>query len=47
MREKKAYKMDLDETECMYFLIKDKEFLEKNNEILGKDSKIIIIIIKN
>ena len=31
-----AYRIDLDETECMSFLMKDKEFLEKYNEIWEK-----------
>ena len=31
--ETNEYRLDLDETECMSFLIKDKELLEKYNEI--------------
>ena len=34
--ETNGYSIDLDETESMSFLMKDKEFLEKYNEILGK-----------
>ena len=36
-----AYRIDLDETECMSFLMKDKEFLEKYNETLEKVGNII------
>ena len=31
--ETNAYSINSDETECMSFLIKDKEFLEKYNKI--------------
>ena len=31
-----AYVIDVDETECMSFLMKDTEFLEKYNEIWEK-----------
>ena len=34
--ETNAYRVDSDETEWMPFLMKDKEFLEKNNEIWEK-----------
>ena len=36
-----AYRLDLNETECMSFFMKDKEFLEKYNEIGEKVSNII------
>ena len=36
--ETNVYKKDLDETKCMYSLLKDKEFLEKYNEILERVS---------
>ena len=39
--EANAYRIDLDETECMSFLIKDKEVLEKYNDTLEKVSSII------
>ena len=39
--EMSAYRMDFDETECMSFLIKDKEFLEKYNQIQEKPSNVI------
>ena len=39
--EMNAYRIDLDETECMSFLMKDKEFLEKYNETLEKVGNII------
>ena len=39
--ETNAYKINLDETECMSFLLKDKEFLEKYNVIREKVSNII------
>ena len=39
--EMNAYRIDLDETECMSFLMRDKEFLEKHNEIWEKVSNII------
>ena len=35
--ETNAYRIDSDETEWMPFLTKDKEFVEKNNEIWGKE----------
>ena len=37
--EMSAYRMDFDETECMSFLIKDKKFLEKYNQIQEKPSE--------
>ena len=36
-----AYRMDLDETECTSFSMKDKEILEKYNEIWEKVSNIL------
>ena len=39
--ETNAYRVDFDETNCMSFLMKDKEFLEKYNEIWEKMSNII------
>ena len=35
-----AYSRDFDETKYMYFLIKDKELLEKYNEIWDKNNNI-------
>ena len=35
--ETNAYRIDSDETEWMPFLTKDKEFVEKNNEIWEKE----------
>ena len=35
------YRIDLDETECMTFLMKVKEFLQKYNKIWEKVSNII------
>ena len=40
--ETNAYRIDLDETECRSFLMRDKEFLEKYNEILENVSNITI-----
>ena len=39
--ETNAYRIDLDENECMCFLMKDKKFLEKYNEMWEKLSNII------
>ena len=39
------YRIDFDETKCMYFLIKDEIFFDKYNEIWGK--KVSNIIKKN
>ena len=39
--ETNAYRIDLDETECMSFLMKDKAFLEIYNEIWEKVSNKI------
>ena len=36
-----AYVIDVDETECMSFFMKDAEFLEKYNEIWEKVRNII------
>ena len=36
-----AYRRDFDESECMSFLKKDEEVLEKYNDILEKVSNII------
>ena len=36
-----AFKTYFDETKYMFFLVKDKELLEKQNEIWDKVSKVI------
>ena len=36
-----AYRMHLDETECMYFMIKEEKVFDKYMEIWGKVSNII------
>ena len=36
-----AYRIHLDETECISFLMKDKDFLEKYGKVLEKVRKMI------
>ena len=36
-----AYKIDLDETECIYFMIKEEKVFDKYMEIWGKVSNLI------